>query len=100
MRYLPPGHNSQARMVLVKPCGPIQRVKCSGSAQHLKTRSRGASKMRSIMSIGRGESAAATSSFPTTILLSLRLRGELFLQFEFAQIFIEPIEPLVPEMAI
>src|SRR5438045_2440203 len=50
-RKAPPGRASIVQEGIVKPCGPHQRTRRSGSIHALKTRARGASKTRSMMSV-------------------------------------------------
>src|SRR5690348_6613907 len=46
MRMAPPGLASASQTGFVKPCGPHHRASWAGSVHALKTRSRGASKVR------------------------------------------------------
>src|SRR5258708_15962091 len=80
-------------MVLVKPFGPHQRTRCSGSVQALKTKSRGASKTRVMTSSRFSASVAiAAALFLVSIFLLLRL--------QFAQVLVEAIQTLFPEAPI
>src|SRR2546422_9082153 len=50
-RKAPPGRASILQEGIVKPCGPHQRTRRSGSVHALKTSARGASKTRSMTSV-------------------------------------------------
>src|SRR5215510_11014334 len=76
-------------MVPVNPCGPSQWTTCAGSVQALKTRRRGASKMRVITST-RSASMAALLAAAMVVLLSLQL----------GQIRLQAIQALLPEPPI
>src|SRR6516164_253808 len=86
-------------MVLLKPFGPIHRAKCSGSVQYLKISSRGASKMRSMISTRSSESAK-TALLLAVILLLLHSRGAFVLRLKLPQIVVQPVEALLPETTI
>src|ERR1700716_1835107 len=74
---------------VVKPCGPDQCARCSGVIQALKTSARGALN-RCVISSSR--SASAATSFLLSILNLLLLK--------FDQITIQPLETLLPELAV
>src|SRR6059036_1063332 len=77
-------------MVPVKPLGPNQRTRWSGSVQTLKTRLRGASKMR-----------VMTSSRSVDVVVALVLAAMfLLLSLQLGQIRLQAIEALLPETAI
>src|SRR5690242_15476788 len=76
-------------IVLVKPRGPHQRARCSGSVQALNTRLRGASKRRVRTSTRSADSAALLLAAMSLLLL-----------LQFAQIIVQPIETLLPETPI
>src|SRR6266498_2351804 len=86
MRQAPPGLRSSSQDKVRKPCGPHQWMRCRGSVHSLKTRSRGASKRRVMLS------SRASASALRAIVTSLRLHR--------LQIGIETIEALLPEPAI
>src|SRR5579859_8029527 len=90
MRQAPPGRTSSWQSGLVKPCGPHHWAMCVGSVQALKTRSRGASKMR-VMTTSR--SARLVSS----LLLAAMF---LLLGLNLTEIIVEAIQTLLPETAI
>src|SRR5215475_6996338 len=77
-------------MVPVKPRGPSQWTKCSGSVQALKTRLRSAAKTRVMTSSRSAASAAA-------LLLAAMFR---LLLSQFAQILVQTLETLLPEPPI
>src|SRR6202790_1004115 len=90
LRKAPPGRRSNLHDGRVKPRGPYQWTRCSGSVQALKTRLRGASKMRSISSTRSADSVAALLLASIFLLLLLQL----------AQVIVQAIEALLPETAI
>src|SRR3990170_3849354 len=67
----PPTRKSILQTGVVKPFGPHQRMKRSGSAQAFQTSSRGASNMRSMTRPGSSDSAAG--SFDSTMFFLLLL---------------------------
>src|SRR5690349_20792755 len=77
---------------MVKPRGPHQRTRCSGSIQTLKTRSRGAAKMR--VSSSTRSAGGVAGLFPV-----LAATG-LLLGLQRAQIVAQAIKALVPEPAV
>src|SRR2546422_667225 len=89
-RKAPPGRTSILHEGIVKPFGPHQRTRRSASVQALKTRRGGASKTRVMTSSGFAVSAAGL----VLAAMSPPLRLQLL------QIYIQPIEALLPESAI
>src|SRR5262245_48061564 len=77
-------------IVLVKPRGPHQCTRCSGSVQALKTRLRGASKTR-VMTSTRSAGSVAVLLLAAMFLLLL---------LQFAQIIVQTIETLLPDAPI
>src|SRR4051794_10399822 len=88
--HSPPGRTSIDCVVVVKPFGPHHCATCRGSVHASKTRSRGASKTR-VVAISR--SAVLLLSIVAFMVL-------LLLFFQFAQIFVQPVEALLPETAV
>src|SRR5712691_10421876 len=86
-RWRPPTRKSISHVGTVKPVGPYQRMNCSGSVHARHTSSSGASKTRS--------TAGPCASVPTGTL-SLAVIASLLL-LHLLQVYIEPIEALVPE---
>src|SRR2546425_9273178 len=89
-RKAPPGRTSILQEGVVKPCGPHQRTRRSGSVHALKTRARGASKTRSMTSVRSAVVAAGvvlSGLFPP-------------LPFQFLQGVVQAIEALFPEKPI
>src|ERR1700686_10325 len=84
LRQEPPGRRSNLHDGRVKPRGPYQWSRCSGSVQALKTRLRGASKVRSISSTRSADSVAALLLASIFLLLFLQL----------AQVIVQAIQPL------
>src|SRR5487761_956355 len=89
-RQMPPGRNSNAWVVVVKPFGPHHCAKCSGLENAENTSARGASKVRTKI-IERASIASRLSLFAATPLL---------LALQFLQIRVEPVEALFPKPAI
>src|SRR5438270_14085823 len=77
-------------VVVVTPFGPHHCATCSGEVQASKTRSRGASKTR-VEAISR--SAVLLLSVVAFMFLLLRF-------FQFAQVFVQAVEALLPETAV
>src|SRR5580700_9864818 len=98
-RKFPPSRSSQATIVPLKPFGPIHRARCSGSVQHLKTSSRGASKTRSIMS-SRSVCSVTTALLLAAILFLPHSCSAFVLRLKLAQIIVEPVETVLPETTI
>ena len=97
-RHIPPGRTSMDRVVLVKPFGPSQCTRCSGSVHARKTSSRGASNTR-VMTISRSAVSGWT--------LGLGHRGPRWqlgrpplLGLQLAQVLVQPVEALFPELAV
>src|SRR5258707_400303 len=91
IRYAPPGRRSFLRTVLVKPRGPHHRAMCSDSVHALKTRLRGASKTRSILSTRSAGSVTKLAAAPMIFLLQLISSGR-------RQIFGEMLEGFGPSL--
>src|SRR6266404_4305082 len=89
-RKAPPGRASILQEGIVKPCGPHQRTRRSGSVHALKTRARGASKTRSMMSV--------RSAVVAVGLVLAAMSPSLPLQL--AQVVVQAIEALLPETPI
>src|SRR5690348_7557987 len=89
-RQTPPGRNSNACVVVVKPFGPHHCPRCTGLENAENTSARGASNVRTKM-IERASIASRDSLFAATPLL---------LALQLLQICVEPIETLFPESAI
>src|ERR1700719_1569148 len=94
-RKVPPGRSSSLWMRDVKPFGPHQCSRRSGSVSAFHTRSRGASKTRVTTSARSPDSAAALLFAAILVLLLFR-----FLLLQFAQIVLEAVERFLPETAI
>src|SRR6516162_4792591 len=86
----PPGRTSIWAEIVVKPRGPHQRARCPGSVHILKTSRRGASKIRVMTSSRSAERAAASAVMAILLLPAL----------QFAEIRVEAIKAVVPEMAV
>src|SRR5581483_6481298 len=90
MRKTPPGRAPTSQTGFEKPCGPHHCARCFGSVQAFQTSSRGASNTRT-----------RSSCFASTLSLLALVTGMRFLLFlQFAQIFVETIEALLPESSI
>src|SRR5436309_2207934 len=89
MKIFPPGRASNSATALLTPFGPHHFCRCSGCVNTSKTRSRGASKTRSMTNSLIGIST--TSSLAAMSLL---------LHLQFLQVLVETIEPLLPDDAI
>src|SRR5205809_2659037 len=89
MNIFPPGRASNSTSGMPTPFGPHHFCRCSGCVNTSKTRSRGASKTRSMTSSLTGISTAL--SLAATALL---------LQLQFLQVLVQTIEPLLPDDAI
>src|SRR5271167_3018956 len=87
---VPPGRTSIRLEIVVKPRGPHQRTRCSGTVHILKTSRRGASKIR-VMTSSRSAKRAATSAVIAIFLLTA---------LQFAEIRVEAIKAVVPEAAV
>src|SRR5580658_8298672 len=87
----PPGRRSSVAFSMVKPLGPHQRARPSGSVQALHTRLRGASKTRVMTSAGSPAGGALLSFFPSMPLL---------LGLQLFQVIAQPVEVLFPKPAI
>src|SRR3990172_8771511 len=86
-RYLPPTLKSILHTGAVKPFGPCQRIIRSGSDHAFQTSSRGASKMRSIISASSVDvGALLPSSIVALLPLGLLWAVHVFLLLQFAQI--------------
>src|SRR3990170_8559442 len=96
LRYLPPTRRSISQWGHVKPFGPHQLMKCSGSVQALHTSSRGASNTRSMTSACSVDVVGALlASAICVLLLSL-----LLTLLNLSEVFVQAIETLLPEAAI
>src|SRR5215469_2871006 len=84
-----PGRTSNQPEIVVKPHGPHQRTKCSGSLHISKTSRRGASKIRVMTSPGSAErvASAAMVFFP-------------FPTLQFFEVFLEASKAVVPKTTI
>src|SRR5436190_13280953 len=89
MKIFPPGRASNSATALLTPFGPHHFCRCSGCVNTSKTRSRGASKTRSMTS-----SLGGTS---TTLSLAAM---SLLLLLQFLQVLVQSIESLLPDDAI
>src|SRR5206468_6299955 len=89
MNMAPPGRPSNSAIKLPTIFGPHHFCRCSGCVNTSKTRSRGASKMRSTTS----------SLVGTSTTLSLAAMS-LLLQLQFLQVLVQTVEPLLPDDAI
>src|SRR6516164_6174181 len=87
---VPPGRTSMRPESPVKPRGPHQRARCSGSVHILKRSMRGASKIRVTTSSCSAERSAASAVMAIRPLPALK----------FAKIRVETIKAVVPEMAV
>src|SRR6266849_5046860 len=96
-RNTPPARKSISHIGKEHPFGINQRVRCSGLVQALKTSSRGASKIRTIVS-SRSPTLVKTSFLLG--IFSLLAGMFLLLFFKFFQIIVQPIEALVKKPAI
>src|ERR1700751_1148 len=86
----PPVRTSIRPEIVVKPLGPHQRTRCSGSVHILKTSRRGASKIR-VMTSSRSPERAAASAV-------MAIFG--FPGLQLAEILVEAIKAAVPETAV
>src|SRR6266576_7280576 len=89
MKMFPPGRESNSARGMPTPIGPHHFCTCSGWVNTSKTRSRGASKTRSMTSSLIGIS--------TTLSLAAM---SLLLHLQFFQVPVQTIEPLLPDDAI
>src|SRR2546422_7761937 len=89
MNMAPPGRPSNSAIRLPTIFGPHHFCRCSGCVNTSKTRSRGASKTRSMTS----------SLIGISTTLSLAAKSPL-LHAQFLQVLVETIEPLLPDDAI
>src|SRR5260221_1375886 len=96
-RNTPPARKSISHIGNEQPLGINEPVRFSGLVQALKTRSRDASKMRTIVS-SRSPTLVKTSFLLG--IFSLLAGMFLLLFFEFFQIIVEAIEALIKEPAI
>src|SRR5687768_15991050 len=92
--HTPPGFTSMREIVLRKPFGPHHFATCSRSVHASHTTSRGASKTR-VAAISRSASTCACSLFAFIVVLLFR-----FVRFQLPQVFVEPVEALLPESAV
>src|SRR5579859_3985068 len=90
MYIRPPGRGSTSITGLEKLWGPHHWARYFGSVHAFQTSSRGASKTRVRLS----------SLVSTSLFLAVMAGMFLLLPLQFAQIFVEPIEALLPELAI
>src|SRR5690606_25429632 len=84
-RHEPPGRGSASANRSVKSFGQYQRIRWAGSVHARQTSSRGASNVRVIFSVNVG-----SVSWVIGLLLAL----------EFLEVFIQPIKPRFPELAV
>src|SRR5512133_2006599 len=89
MKIFPPGRASNSVTEMPTIFGPHHFCSCSGCVNTSKTRSRGASKTRSMTS----------SLVGTSTTLSLAAMSFLLL-LQFLQVLVQPIESLLPDHAI
>src|SRR3990170_3795746 len=89
-RQTPPGRNSKACVVVVKPSGPHHCARCFGSLKAANTRSRGASNTR-VPIIERGSRSKSMLFLALTFLL---------LGLQYFEIIVEAVEPFLPKPAI
>src|SRR5207247_10754420 len=89
MKIFPPGRASNSARGMPTPIGPHHFCRCSRCVNTSKTRSRGASKTRSLTS----------SLVGTSTTLSLAAMS-LLLLLQFLQVVVKSIEPLLPVDAI
>src|SRR5216684_8575319 len=68
-RQVPPKRTSISHENTLKPWGPHQRIKCSGSVQASKTSSRGASKIRVMTSSRSADCVTPSLLVDTSFLL-------------------------------
>src|SRR5260370_24823981 len=88
MRMAPPGRASNSQTGFVNPCGPHHCATRFGSVQALNTSSRGASKTR----VSTNSCSSYAMMFPVAMPFLLLLY--------VAQISIQPIEALRPELPV
>src|SRR5579859_3741154 len=91
-RQTPPGLTSISEMVVLNPLGPHQCARCRGSVQASNTSSRGASNRR--------VKTSSRSAAPAVALLAAIVVLLVLLGFQFAQVFLQTVEALLPEVAI
>src|SRR5262245_55194781 len=89
-RHTPPVRRSYALVVVVKPFGPHNCVRCSGSVQAVHTSSRGASYSRDAMIIC-GSCARSILFLAATLLLP---------GLQFPQVNVQSVESFFPEAAV
>src|SRR6266576_6678620 len=89
MKMFPPGRASNSARGMPTPIGPHHFCTCSGRVNTSKTRSRGASKTRSM-----------TSSLIGISVTSSLAGMSLLLHLQFLQVLVQTIEPLLPDVAI
>src|ERR1700734_4110285 len=89
MRMSPPTRTSHSQRGLVNPRGPHQRATCSGSVHALKTRLRGAPKMR----VKRSSCGACPVAelFVVSAMFLLLVLG-----LHFGEVIVKSVEPLLP----
>src|SRR5688500_7232643 len=93
-RHTPPGRTSISCVVRVKPRGPHQFATCSRLVHMSNTSSRGASNVRRA-------TISRDSSISAALLLSLMAAMSLLLlALQFAQVFVQTVEALLPELAV
>src|SRR5262245_54380696 len=98
MIMAPPGRRSSSQTGVVNPCGLHHWATCAGSVQAANTRSLGASKIRvRVEVIAPGDGAAA--SIGGSILRFAVVIG-LLLFLQFAEVFVQAVQPVVPEAAV
>src|SRR6187402_15158 len=95
--HSPPTRRSMRMVLLVKPLGPHHLSMCSGRVQAFQTSDRGAFTARS-----RVISRSAVALLAVILFSLSRLPGGrvLFLGLQFLQVFLQPIEALLPELAV
>src|SRR4051812_13022439 len=100
-RQTPPGLTSILNVVVVNPLGPHQLARCLGSVHSLKTRSRGASKMR-VAVMSRSPTIGDASLMRMILPFAVGLVGFLLLllALKLFEVFVESIETLFPEPAV
>src|SRR6516165_5949896 len=86
----PPGRTSIPAEIAIKPRGPHQHARCSGSVHILKTSRRGASKTR-VMTSSRPVAGVADSA--VAAILPLRA-------LQVAEIVVEAIKAVIPKMPV
>src|SRR6266508_2666483 len=90
-RMVPPGRTSSSQRGAVNPSGGNHFASCFGSVHALYTTWRGASKTRLMVRV-------RSAGMLTWLLVSLVT--SLVLPLQFAQVFVQAIEAVLPELAI